>query len=280
MRFGFKTSPQMTTWDDMLAVWKAADDIEVFESGWNFDHFYPIFTDDPHGPCMEAWVTLTALAQETSRLRIGCMVNGMVYRHPAVFANMAATLDITSGGRLELGVGAGWNEEECEAYGIDLGTLTERFDRFEESLAVLTGLFENDTTDFSGRYFTLKNAALNPKGPQTPHPPICIGGAGEKRTLPLVAKYAQHWNFPGFEPDEFVAKREILHERCADIGRDPSEIMTSQHLVYTADTDLGELAEKAQAQSEVGLDLSIVYLAPPHSPAVLEPLAEALSQVD
>ena len=111
MRFAFKTSPQNTTWDEMLAVWRAGDDIELFESAWNFDHFYPIFSDSA-GPCMEAWVTLTALAQATKRLRVGTLVTGIHYRHPAVLANMIASLDIVSGGRLEVGIGAGWNEEE------------------------------------------------------------------------------------------------------------------------------------------------------------------------
>ncbi len=113
MRFGIKTSPQHTTWSDMLAVWQAADDIEVFESAWTFDHFYPIFSDS-NGPCMEGWITLTALAQATRRLRVGVLVTGNVYRHPAILANMAATLDIVSNGRLELGLGAGWNEQECD----------------------------------------------------------------------------------------------------------------------------------------------------------------------
>src|SRR3954465_4739634 len=103
----------------MLAVWQAADDIDVFESGWTFDHFYPIFSD-PTGPCLEGWSTLTALAQATHRLRVGVLVTGNVYRPPAVLAKMAASVDIISGGRLELGIGAGWNEEECDAYGIDL----------------------------------------------------------------------------------------------------------------------------------------------------------------
>src|SRR5690348_18367886 len=111
MRFGIKTAPQDTTWADMLDVWRVADGIEVFESAWTFDHFYPIFGDS-RGPCMEGWVTLAALAQATQRLRLGVMVTGIVYRHPAVLANMAATLDIISAGRLELGLGAGWNVEE------------------------------------------------------------------------------------------------------------------------------------------------------------------------
>src|SRR3954447_1078612 len=117
MRFGFKTSPQNTTWADMLAVWREADQIETFESGWVFDHFYPIFSD-PKGPCLEGWSVLTALAAVTERLRLGNLVSGIHHRHPAVLANMASTVDIISGGRLELGIGAGWNVEESDAYGI------------------------------------------------------------------------------------------------------------------------------------------------------------------
>jgi alkanesulfonate monooxygenase SsuD/methylene tetrahydromethanopterin reductase-like flavin-dependent oxidoreductase (luciferase family) len=132
MRFAFKTAPQNTTWRDMLAVWQEADDIELFESGWTFDHFYPIFSDSA-GHCLEGWVTLTALAQATRRLRLGTLVTGIHYRHPAVLANMAAALDIVSGGRLELGIGAGWNEEESGAYGIELGGPAQRSDRFEEA---------------------------------------------------------------------------------------------------------------------------------------------------
>ena len=157
MRFAFKTSPQDTTWADMLAVWKEADDIELFESGWTFDHFYPIFSDSS-GPCMEGWTTLTALAQATTRLRMGTLVTGIHYRHPAILANMATTLDIVSGGRLELGIGAGWNEEESGAYGIELGTPGERSDRFEEACEVIVGLLTQETTTFRGRYYQLIDA--------------------------------------------------------------------------------------------------------------------------
>ena len=151
MRFAFKTAPQNTTWRDMLAVWQEADDIELFESGWTFDHFYPIFSDSA-GPCLEGWVTLTALAQATRRLRLGTLVTGIHYRHPAVLANMAAALDIVSGGRLELGIGAGWNEEESGAYGIALGGPAERSDRFEEACEVIVSLLTRQETDFTGRY--------------------------------------------------------------------------------------------------------------------------------
>ncbi|KLO29037.1 luciferase [Mycolicibacter heraklionensis] len=277
MRFAFKTSPQNTTWADMLAVWRAADDIDVYESGWTFDHFYPIFSD-PTGPCLEGWTTLTALAQATTRLRVGTLVTGIHYRHPAVLANMAAALDIISGGRLELGIGAGWNEEESGAYGIELGSISERFDRFEEACQVLIGLLSADTTSFSGTYYQLTDARNEPKGPQRPHPPICIGGSGEKRTLKITAKYAQHWNFVGGTAAEFARKRDVLAGHCADIGRDPKQITLSAHLRLQPDLDYGRLMEDAAALGAEGLDLAIVYLPAPYDPAVLEPLAEAIRE--
>jgi alkanesulfonate monooxygenase SsuD/methylene tetrahydromethanopterin reductase-like flavin-dependent oxidoreductase (luciferase family) len=252
MRFGFKTSPQSTTWDDMLAVWRAADEIELFESGWTFDHFEPIFSDRS-GPCLEGWLTLTALAQATRRLRVGVLVTGVPYRHPAVLANMAATLDQISHGRLELGLGAGWNTDEANAYGIDLLGIKERMDRFDE-------------------------AYCEPKAVQQPHPPICIGGSGEKRTLRTVARVAQHWNYVGGPVAEYVRLKGVLAEHCASFGRDPGEIMTSAHLRYDADDPEG-LVTEAEAFAEAGLDLGIVYLPPPHSPADLETIADLVAGI-
>jgi F420-dependent oxidoreductase-like protein len=277
MRFAIKTAPQHTTWRDMLAVWHAADDIELFESGWTFDHFYPIFSDST-GPCLEGWVTTTALAQATKRLRVGLLVTGMPYRHPAVLANMAATLDVISNGRLELGIGAGWNEEESTAYGIDLGaTLTDRFDAFDEGCEALVGLLTQEKTTLDGRFVHLADARCEPKPVQQPHPPICIGGGGERRTLRSVARFAQHWNFPGGDTDTFSKKRDVLYEHCAALGRDPSEITTSTHLRLPEDGDVGALLGQAEAYASAGLDLGIVYLPPPHTPAVLEPVATALA---
>src|SRR6202034_1243692 len=234
MRLAFKTSPQHTNWPDMLEVWRAGDEIEAFESAWTFDHFYPIFSDS-NGPCLEGWTTLSALAQATSRLRVGVLVTGIHYRHPAVLANMATTLDIVSDGRLELGIGAGWNEQESGAYGIDLGTPRQRSDRFEEACEVLVGLLSQETTTFKGEYFQLTDARNEPKGTQRPHPPICIGGSGEKRTLRTAARFAQHWNFVGGTPNEFSLKRDVLHQHCEDVGRDPEEILLSSHVVYAGD---------------------------------------------
>lgn len=278
MRFALKTAPQNTTWSDMLTVWQAADDIEFYESGWLFDHFYPIFSD-PTGPCLEGWTALAALAQATSRLRVGVLVTGNVYRHPAVLANMAATLDVISEGRLELGLGAGWNDEECDAYGIELSQLGERFDRFDEALEVITGLLSQTTTTFAGKHYRLVEARCEPKPVQRPHPPICIGGGGEKRTLRAVARFAQHWNYPGGPAEDFARKLDVLRSHCEAIGRDAGEIMTSTHLRLDPGGDPSSVVQQAEDYAAAGLDLGIVYLPPPHTPAVLEPVAEALNHL-
>jgi len=279
MRFGLKTAPQHTAWPDMLAVWQAADTMDFFESAWTFDHFYPIFSDST-GPCFEGWTVTTALAQATTRLRVGVLVTGMPYRHPAVLANMAATLDVVSGGRLELGVGAGWNDEEANAYGIELhSSLTDRFDAFDEGCEVLIGLLTNETTSFKGRFFHLVDARCEPKPVQQPHPPICIGGSGERRTLRAVARYAQHWNYAGGPVDQFAHKLDVLRAHCADVGRDPSEITISTHLRLSEDADMGALVAQAEEFGAAGLELGIVALPPPHTPDVLEPVVKALDRL-
>jgi F420-dependent oxidoreductase-like protein len=276
VRFAFRTAPQNTTWTDLLAVWQAADDIEVFESGWLFDHFQPIFSDS-RGPCLEGWTTMTALAQSTTRLRFGTLVTGIHHRHPAVLANMATALDIISGGRLELGVGAGWNEEEATAYGLALGTLAQRSDRLEEACEVLVGLLTQESTTFTGTHYRLRDARNEPKGVQRPHPPICIGGNGERRTLRTAARFAQHWSFFGGTPSDFVRKRDVLHGHCRDLGRDPSEILLSSPVVH--DGDVAATAAAAAAMGQAGAHLAIVVLRPPFDPAALEPLATALSGI-
>jgi F420-dependent oxidoreductase-like protein len=278
MRFAFKTSPQDTTWGDLLSVWRAADDIELFESGWTFDHFYPI-RSDPTGPCLEGWSTLTALAQATSRLRLGTMVTGVHYRHPAVLANMAATLDIISGGRLEIGLGAGVNQEESDSYGIHLGTPRERSDRFEEACEVITALLTQEVTDFDGRYYRLTQARCEPKGVQRPHPPLCLGGNGEKRTLRTAARFAQHWNMSNGTPEDFVRRRDVLRAHCDDLGRDPATILLSAQVHLHSDGEIGAAVELAAAFADVGCELAVMYLPIPHRPQVLEPLASALTQL-
>jgi F420-dependent oxidoreductase-like protein len=274
MRFGIKTAPQHTTWPAMLDVWRAADDIEVFASAWNFDHFYPIFSDSD-GPCFEAWTMLAAMAQATDRVRIGCQVTGMIYRHPAVLANMAATVDIISGGRLDVGVGAGWNQQECDAYGITLPPLKERFDRFDEGIEALVLLLSQETSNLDGRYVQLRDARCEPKPLQQPHPPIVIGGNGPTRTLRTVARFAQQWNSTaGIE--HWPGINATLAERCAEIDRDPATIERSVNLRFDPAAGAGALAENAAAFAAVGADIVVVGLPAPHTASVLEPIADAL----
>lgn len=274
MRFAFKPVPDHTTWADVLAVWREGDQIDVFESAWTFDHFYPPEFGSS-GPCLEGWSMLAALAQATTRLRLGVLVAGIHYRHPAVLANMVSTIDIISGGRLELGLGAGWNEEESGAYGIELGSIKERFDRFEEACQVLISLMSQETTDFDGEYYQLRNARNEPKGPQQPHPPICIGGNGEKRTLPAVAKYAQHWNFGVGTVADFTHKRDVLIGHCEAIGRDPDEITLSSHVRLWDDPVAA--VDTALELGEAGVHLAIFQVMPPHTPEMLTKLADAIA---
>ena len=278
MRYGFKTAPMNTTWPAMLDVWRAADDIDVFESGWNFDHFEPIFSDRS-GPCMEGWSMLAAMAAATSRVRIGCQVSGMPYRHPSVLANMAATIDIISDGRLIVGLGAGWNQEESDALGIRLPPLKERFDQFEEGVQVIIALLSEERATFKGEHFTLTDAWCAPKPVQRPHPPIAIGGNGERRTLRIVAEHAQHWNSTLGDVAEWQRKVEVLERHCADVGRDPSEIERSVNVRLLAGADPRSLQPAVQAWKDAGADVCIVYLGTPHDAAVLEPLAAALADI-
>ena len=278
MRFGIKTAPQHTSWGDMLDVWRAADEVELFETAWNFDHFYPL-QGDKNGPCLEAWVTLSALAQATSRIRIGCMVNGVPYRPPALVANMAASLDIVSGGRLELGLGAGWNEQETKAYGIDLLPMGQRMDRFEEAVEVIDSLLVHEITTFQGKYFQLEQARCEPKGPQQPRPPIVIGGGGEKRTLRIAARFAQHWNLPFATPEVFHKKNEILLAHCEAVGRDSSLIMRSVQIESTADQDPAEVAENAAALFAAGVEQVILTLRTPYRAERVAALAKALEAI-
>ena len=276
-RYGIKTAPQHGTWEAMASVWEAADGIDLFDSAWNFDHFYPIFSDST-GPCLEAWTMLAAMAARTSRIRIGCQVTGMIYRHPAVLANMAATVDVISGGRLDVGVGAGWNQEECDAYGIPLPPLKERFDRFDEGVEALVRLLSDTTTTLDGTYVQLTEARCEPKPVQRPHPPIVIGGGGRTRTLRTTAQWAQQWNVPGAaSTEQWQELRGVLDAHCADVGRDPKEIESSINVRFDPSVGAGAAVEQAQAWGEAGVDLVIFAVPPPFDPAHVEGIAAALS---
>ena len=275
MRFAIKTRPEHQTWEEIRDAWIAADEIPLFESAWNWDHFYPL-TGDLTGPNFEAWTMLAAMAQATRRIRIGCQVTGMIYRHPAVLANMAATVDIISGGRLELGLGAGWNQMECDAYGIDLPPLKERFDRFDEGVEAIVRLLSQTTTTFAGQYVKLTEARCEPKPVQQPHPPVTIGGRGKKRTLRTVARWAQQWNAIAESPEQWLELKEVLTGHCAAIGRDVNEITCSVNVRIEPEGNLEPLIAAAAAYRAVGVDLIIVNLPLHPNPDSLKPLAEAL----
>jgi F420-dependent oxidoreductase-like protein len=278
MKFAIKTAPMNTTWPDMLEVWKAADQIDLFETAWNFDHFEPIFSDRS-GPCLEGWTMLAAMVGYTSRIRLGCQVTGMPYRHPSVLANMAATIDIASGGRLDIGLGAGWNQDESDALGIPLAPMKERFEQFREGVATIVALMssaEGARTTLKGKHFNLTEAWFEPKSIQRPHPPIAIGGNGEKKTLRLVAEYAQHWNSTLSDVVEWQRKSAVLDQHCAGVGRNPEEIERSINILCTPTTPPSQIAETAQMWSEAGADIAVIGLRPPLSASVLGPIAETL----
>ena len=224
IRFGIFPGAVMVNWPELRAVWQAADEMG-YDTAWIPDHFYAGF-GDPEGGCFEAWSVLAAMAEATRRIRFGPMVLGNTYRHPAVVANMAATLDQISGGRLTLGLGAGWMQAEHDGYGIPLPPARERLDRLDEAVQVMKLLFTERRASFQGRFYQLNEALCEPKPLQRPHPPIMIGGGGEQRTLRVVAKHADEWNGE-VGPSGMARKLAILREHCAAVGRDPDQIEVS-----------------------------------------------------
>jgi alkanesulfonate monooxygenase SsuD/methylene tetrahydromethanopterin reductase-like flavin-dependent oxidoreductase (luciferase family) len=190
---------------------------------------------------------------------------------------MAATTDIISGGRLELGVGAGWNEMETAAYGIELPPLKERFDRFDEGVEAMIALLTQKVANYDGRYVKLTDAYCEPKAVQTPHPPITIGGKGPKRTLRAVARWAQQWNVIVQSPDEWTPLKQVLVDHCDKLGRDVNEITCSVNVRMDPDKPLDDAVALAAAYGEAGVDLVIMNLPLDASPSVLEPLAKALA---
>jgi F420-dependent oxidoreductase-like protein len=282
MRFAIKTRPEHTTWAELRDVWIAADDIDLFESAWNWDHFYPL-TPPLTGPNFEGWTMIAALGQATKRIRVGCQVTGMIYRHPAVLANMAATVDHITNGRLELGLGAGWNQQECDAYGISLPPLRERFDRFDEGVESIVKLLTQTTTTVAGKYIQLTDARSEPKPVQQPHPPITIGGKGPRRTLRAVARWAQQWNVIIGSPGEWLELKETLVAHCADLGRNPAEITCSVNIKINEDLDPDKAttlaAESAAQFREAGVNLAVMNLPHRAAPTILEPLATALQSL-
>ena len=218
--YGVHTGLQRTGTDELRDLWRR---IEGLGFDWIsiWDHFYAADLSDFH--CHEAVASHAALACSTERVRCGSLVYCAAYRHPAVLANAITTIDHLSGGRADLGLGAGWSEAEYTAYGIPFPGPKIRLDILEEAARVIRSLLREETTDFHGTYFDLTDARCEPK-PVQAELPIWIGGGGEKRTLKIVAELADGWNVPFVPPDQFARKREVLASYCETIGRDPAEI--------------------------------------------------------
>jgi len=276
LRFGIKTAPQNTTYEGMLRVWQEADTVPIMEHAWLFDHFMPLGAD-PTGPCLEGWTLLAALAAQTKRLRVGIMVTGNTYRHPAVLANMGATVDIISGGRLDFGIGAGWNELEHSAYGIPLYAPGERIRRMGEACEVIKRMWTETAPDFDGQYYQLRGARCEPKPIHKPYPPFVIGGSGEQLTLRVVAKYADIWNFVGGSTETFRHKNEVLNNHCAAIGRDPAAIERSVQVLVDPN-NLSDVRDTVRDYITSGATHLILNLRAPYPQGIVHRLAEEVAE--
>jgi F420-dependent oxidoreductase-like protein len=230
------------TWEEHLSLCGWIDRDSNFDSLWLADHFVtgmgtPFGSE---GSYLEGWATLAAVAHATSRIRLGILVTGNTYRHPAVLAKMATTVDHISDGRLDFGIGGAWHEYEHQVFGIPFHNVRERLERLDEAVQVIRLLWTEDRPKFQGRYYQLDQPPYNPPNVQQPHPPILVGGAGEKRTLRIVAKYADIANvsFDYALPEMTRHKFDVLDKHCEEIGRDPSTIRrTVQTLMFlTEDT--------------------------------------------
>ncbi len=274
MQYSFKVWAQEAQWPQLRDIWVAADRDGFWAAVWLNDHLYPP-KSDASLPIMDAWTLFGGLAAVTERLRFGAMVSANTFRHPVILAKQAVTLDRMSNGRLNLGVGTGWHEGEHAAFGIDLPPLRERFELLDETFTILDGLFRNERFDFRGTHRTIRDAVFEPKPAQSPRPPFVIGGTGPKKTIPLAAKWADHWNFPDYttDPDLFVDRRDRLHAACAEIGRDPSEIEVS---VQVRHTDLVTTRDLRDTYRDLGADHLLVSFTPPADPTLPVAVAEAL----
>jgi len=234
--FGVHTGLQHTTVDELVGMWQR---IEALGFDWIsiWDHFYAAdLTGDP--TCLEAVAAHTALASATERVRCGSLVYCAAYRHPAVLAKAITTIDHLSGGRVDVGLGAGWSKVEFDAFGIPFLPVTQRMDMLEEAAACMRGLLRGGgkPVSFQGTYFAL-DEARNAPPPVQDALPLWIGGGGERRTLQIAARYADGWNIPFVSPEVFAAKRAVLHDWCARVGRNPSEIRCAVNVGVARDED-------------------------------------------
>ena len=236
------------TYDDLLAVARRTEEAG-FDAFFRSDHYLTMGGDGLPGPT-DAWVTLGGLARETSRIRLGTLMTAATFRLPGPLAIAAAQVDQMSGGRGELGIGAGWFEAEHSAYGIPFPELGERFDRYEEQLAVVTGLWNTppgETFDFRGTYYQLSDSPALPKPVQAGGIPILVGGAGKKRTPRLAARYASEFNVPFSSAEDNARLFDGVRAACVEEGRDPSSLVYSSALVLCVGRDETEIARRAAA---------------------------------
>jgi alkanesulfonate monooxygenase SsuD/methylene tetrahydromethanopterin reductase-like flavin-dependent oxidoreductase (luciferase family) len=253
LHFGVQLQAQAATWVEYARGIKALEDLG-FGSVWTFDHLLPFVGADER-PCFETLTTMGAMAVLTSRARIGVMVNGVLYRHPAVLAKAAAQVDEMSGGRLDFSLGAAWAEREFKAYGLDFPPLAERYARLDEALQLVKLLWAQDRTSYRGRFYQVEDAPCDPKPVQSPHPPITIGGSG-LGSLKIAAAHADRLNLVG--PASRCAERVTkLQHLCADAGRNFDDIELSVHpnIAVAPTADQAEaLARRATAANSQDLD--------------------------
>jgi F420-dependent oxidoreductase-like protein len=245
--FGVHVGLQHTTADELRGVWRR---IEELGFGWIsvWDHFYGATGRPDDAACLEAVAMHAALACTTTKVRCGSLVYSIGYRHPAVLAKAITAIDQLSGGRADMGIGAGWAKVEYDAYGIPFPDVKTRMDQLDEGIQCLRGLLHDDVTDFHGQHFTLTGARNEPR-PVQAKLPIWIGGGGEKRTLKIAARSADGWNVPFIAPDQFAHKSLVLDQHCDTVGRDPKEIRRAINLglAFTEESLLQQFGNIAQA---------------------------------
>jgi F420-dependent oxidoreductase-like protein len=248
MRFSIWPSPTRS-WDEIHEIAAHCE-----QTGWDGVYFADHFMPNGPGPepldgnTLECWSVMAALAAAVPRLRLAPLVTSVTYRHPAVLAKIAAAVDQVSHGRLTLGIGAGWQENEHAAYGLELGTIRERMDRFSEAVQILHSMLRQPRTTFSGEYFQVQDAPNQP-APVQDQLPLLIGGGGERRTLRIAAQYADQWN-SWTTPDVLAHKVSVLRGHCADVGRDPADIHVSTQALLFLSTDEGWLKDKRESAGD------------------------------
>ncbi len=256
--FGLHTGPQNCSYTELVQLWQYADGAGFhWISIW--DHFYPamLTPEDAMGSCFEAVSIMTALAKETRRARVGCLVFCMAYRHPAVLANALATLDHISGGRVEAGLGAGWSQIEFDAYGIPFLPIRDRLDQLEEGIQVIRSLLTQPVSNFEGKHYRLRDARCEPK-PVQAHLRLWVGGMGERRLLRIAAQYADGWNVPFIGPELYAQKNRVLTQWCERIGRPPEQITRTVNLglaIAPSESALKRKRDGLRAQFGAALEL-------------------------